>query len=101
MSLFRRVNMEKRRSALLVVFLLEEMFLSSAYGVAVNKHGRNRIPVRIPRPSTLEEMENVPHKARNIRGMVVNDKYDTVKNSQTSPKFFNSGFYGPSNISDK
>ena len=93
--------MEKLKSALLVVFLLEEMLLSSAYGVVVNSNGRSQIPVRNARPSTLEEMENVPHKARNIRGMVVNDKYDTVKNSQTSPKFFNSGFYGPSNISDK
>ena len=89
--------MEKLKRTLLVVFLLEGMFLSSAYGVGVNGHGRNRIPVGIARPSPLEEMENVPNKARNIRRKVVNDKYDTVKNSRTSPKFFNSGFYGPLN----
>ena len=87
--------MEKLKSALLVVFLLEEMLLSSAYGVVVNSYGRNQMPVRNARPSTLEEMENVPHKARNIRRKAVNDKYDTVKNSQTHPKFLNAGFYGP------
>ena len=87
--------MEKLKSALLVVLLLEEMLLSSAYGVVVNSNGRNQIPVRDARPSTLEEMENVPHKARNIRRKAVNDKYDTVKNSQTHPKFLNAGFYGP------
>lgn len=91
--------MEKLTSALLVVFLLEEMFLSSAYGIVVVGHGRSLIPD--VRPSTLEEMENVPPKARNNRRKAVNDKYDTVKNSQTSPKFFNAGFYGPPNISDK
>ena len=85
--------MEKLTSALLVVFLLEEMFLSSAYGVIVGGHGRSLIPD--VRPSTLEEMENVPPKARNNRRKAVNDKYDIVKNSQTSPKFFNAGFYGP------
>ena len=86
--------MEKLKSALLVVFLLREMFLSSAYGLVVNKHGRNLMP-RIARPSTLEEMENVPHKARNNRRKAVNDKYHTVKNSQTSPKLFNTCFYRP------
>ena len=93
--------MEKLTSALLVVFLLEEMFLSSAYGVVVggHKHGRSLIPD--VRPSTLEEMENVPLKARNNRRKAVNDKYDTLKNSQTSSKFFNAGFYGPLDISDK
>ena len=84
--------MEKLTSALLVVFLLEEMFLSSAYGVVVNGHGRDLIPN--VGPSTLEEMENVPYKARNNRRKAVIDKYDIVKNSQTSPKFFNAGFYG-------
>ena len=92
---FAEVNMEKLTSALLVVFLLEEMFLSSAYGLVVSghKHGRSLIPD--VRPSTFEEMENVPLKVRNNRRKAVNDKYDTVKNSQTSPKFFNAGFYGP------
>ena len=93
MLLSRRVNMEKLKSALLVVFLLGGMFLSSAYGVVLNAHGRNLIPVRIAR--TLEEMENVPHKARNNRRKAVNDKYHTVKNSQTSPKLFNTCFYRP------
>ena len=87
--------MEKLTSALLVVFLLEEIFLSSAYGVVVNGHGSGRNLIPNVRPSTLEEMENVPHKVRNNRRKAVNDKYDTVKNSQTSPKFFNAGFYGP------
>ena len=95
--------MEKLTSALLVVFLLEEMFLSSAYGIVVVGHGHGHGRSLIPdvRPSTLEEMENVLPKARNNRRKAVNDKYDTVKNSQTSPKFFNAGFYGPPNISDK
>ena len=93
--------MEKIKSALLVVFLLEEMFLSSAYGLVVHKYGRNLMP-RIARPSTLEEMENVPHKARNNRRKAVNEMYDTAKNSQISPKFFILlASTEPTNISDK
>ena len=93
--------MEKLKSALLVVLLLKEMFLSSAYGLVVNKHGRNLMP-RIARPSTLEEMENVPHKARNNRRKAVNEMYDTAKNSQISPKFFILlASTDPPNISDK
>ena len=87
--------MEKLTSALLVVVLLEEMFLSSAYGVIVGGHGHGRSLIPDVRPSTLEEMENVPPKARNNRRKAVKDKYDTVKNSQASPKFFNAGYYGP------
>ena len=89
--------MEKIKSTLLVVFLLGGMLLSCARGVGVNVHGRNLKPVSIrnARPSTLEEMGNVPHKARNNRRNAVNEKYKTVKNSQESPKFFNAGFYGP------
>ena len=94
--------MEKLKSALLVVFLLEEMLLSSAYGVVVNSNGRSQIPVRNARPSTLEEMENVPHKARNNRRKAVNEMYDTAKNSQISPKFFILlASTEPTNISDK
>ena len=87
--------MEKLTSALLVVFLLEEMFLSSAYGLHVGGHELGRSQIPDVRSSTLEEMENVPPKAKNNRRKTVNDKYATVKNSQTSPKFFNAGFYGP------
>lgn len=87
--------MEKLTSTLLVVFLLEEMFLSSAYGVIIGGHNYGRRLIPDVRPSTLGEMENVPPKARNNRRKAVNDKYDTVKNSQTFPKFFNAGFYGP------
>lgn len=88
--------MEKLKSTLLVVFLLGEMFLSCVCGVHVNMHGRDLKPVSIrnARPSTLQEMGNVPHKARNNRRKAVNDKYETVKNSQEFPKFFNAGFYG-------
>ena len=93
--------MEKLKSALLVVFLLKEMFLSSAYGLVVNKHGRNLMP-RIARPSTLEEMENVPLKARNNRRKAVNEMYDTAKNSQISPNFLLLlASTDPPNISDK
>lgn len=101
--LFRRVNMEKLKSPLLVVFLLEEIFLSSAFGIIVNQHGRNLKPVsfRNALSRTLKEMENVPHKARYNERKAVNDKDDTVKNSRTSPKFFNAGLYGPPNVSDK
>lgn len=87
--------MEKLKSTLLVVFLLGGMFLSCARSVGVNVHGRNLKPVSIRnvRLSTLEEMGNVPHKERNNRRNAGNEKYETVKNSQESPKFFNAGFY--------
>lgn len=88
--------MEKLKSTLLVVFLLGEMFLSCVCGVHVNMHGRDLKPVSIrnAHPGTLQEMGNVPHKARNNRRKAVNDKYETVKNSQEFPKVFNAGFYG-------
>ena len=93
--------MAKLKSALLVVFLLEEMFLSSAHGIIFGKHGRSLMP-RIARSSTLEEMEKVPHKARNNRRIAVNDKYDNVKNSQISPEFFMLlASTDPPNISDE